>query len=637
MNLQTKIRISILLCFTLLFYSFQPVRSVGAASIGEPVPTDVSYWGFDENTTSSILNQGYNNILCLWDFENHEYLLVKCPDHMYYVPGGIICIDGDYTGLFDKLDYQNYIRDQIVYSWGREKGYFNLTASQYFTVYRVSSDGSISSSEVPTFNGVINGTAWNSSKTKYNALRWLYENDLTVYNSCNYALCWATDSIDYAYSGSGNVSVDLYHWATGVLLPQSNHTEMSFTGGSTLNAAASDIPVYTFYPGGFNFTFPVAPTPTLEPTPTTKPLGELPTFTINSSTEFINECTIVVKCVSSGILNGYNYSAGSYYACGASYINNPWYYYYVKDRYNTIYYGGVMPKRIYNSEFEVAFTSGIYSPRVFSIAYDVENNIITSGININATAKCDLGVNTSGYHCYANYFPLLGVDTWFDGSNNINIVDTARFELVACNYGVYCGSGTVITPPATATPTSSPTPTPYIPAYVSPTPSPVPSPGVTITPTQGPSETSVKELRGWKGALQRILQTVFVGNTEAIEGYFKDAVGGYKIVQNPFEKIVDSIYVDGSDQENFDPFENQQVDFIFDVHDQYGNVVGGEHTTNWRLTILPKTFWTWLKSYSNYFEIVFYMVDASFLGATMKRWLTKQNDEGSETKEGGGG
>ena len=27
-----------------------------------------------------FLNQGYNNILCLWDFENHEYLLVKCPD-----------------------------------------------------------------------------------------------------------------------------------------------------------------------------------------------------------------------------------------------------------------------------------------------------------------------------------------------------------------------------------------------------------------------------------------------------------------------------------------------------------------------------------------------------------------------------
>ena len=137
--------------------------------------------------------------------------------------------------------------------------------------------------------------------------------------------------------------------------------------------------------------------------------------------------------------------------------------------------------------------------------------------------------------------------------------------------------------------------------------------------------------------MQRILQTVFVGNTEAIEGYFKDAVGGYQIVQNPFKQIVDSIYVDGSDQENFDPFENQQVDFIFDVHDQNGNVVGGEHTANWRLTILPKTFWTWLKSYSNYFEIVFYMVDASFLGATMKRWLTKQNDEGSETKEGGGG
>lgn len=30
------------------------------------------------------------------------------------------------------------------------------------------------------------------------------------------------------------------------------------------------------------------------------------------------------------------------------------------------------------------------------------------------------------------------------------------------------------------------------------------------------------------------------------------------------------------------------------------------------------------------------MVDASFLGATMKRWLTKQNDEGSESKDGDG-
>ena len=211
------------------------------------------------------------------------------------------------------------------------------------------------------------------------------------------------------------------------------------------------------------------------------------------------------------------------------------------------------------------------------------------------------------------------------------------FEILFTNHNKIPGVSSNPNVSATPSPTSSPTPTPYSPVYVSPTPSPVPSPGVTITPTQGPSETSVKELRGWKGALQRILQSVFVGNTEAIEGYFKDAVGGYQIVQNPFKQIVDSIYVDGSDQENFDPFENQQVDFIFDVHDQNGNVVGGEHTANWRLTILPKTFWTWLKSYSNYFEIVFYMVDASFLGATMKRWLTKQNDEGSETKEGGSG
>lgn len=135
--------------------------------------------------------------------------------------------------------------------------------------------------------------------------------------------------------------------------------------------------------------------------------------------------------------------------------------------------------------------------------------------------------------------------------------------------------------------------------------------------------------------MQTVLQTVFVGNTEAIEGYFKDAVGGYQIVQNPFKQITDSIYINGSDQENFDPFENQQVEFIFDVHDKDGNVLGGEHTANWRLTILPKTFWEWLKQYSNYFEIVFYSVDACFLGATMKRWLTKQNDEGSETKEGG--
>lgn len=71
-------------------------------------------------------------------------------------------------------------------------------------------------------------------------------------------------------------------------------------------------------------------------------------------------------------------------------------------------------------------------------------------------------------------------------------------------------------------------------------------------------------------ALQNILQSVFVGNTEAIEGYFKDAVGGYQIVKNPFKQITDSIYVDGSDQENFNPFENQQVDFVFDVHDQNG-------------------------------------------------------------------
>lgn len=635
MNYKLKIRISIMLCFALIAFSIQPL-SVGAASIGEPVPTDVSYWSFDENTTSSILNQGYNNILCLWDFENHEYLLVKCPDHMYYVPGGIICIDGDYTGLFDKTDYQNYIRDQIIYSWGKEKGYFNLSASQYFTVYRVSEDGTLNYSEVAEFNGIVNGTAWNFSKTKYNALRWLYENDLTVYNSCNYALCWATDSIEYAYAGSGNASIDLYHWATGVLLPGSAHTEMSFTGGSTLNAAESDIPVYVFYPGGFNFTSPVAPTPTPEASPVPTPLGELPTFTITSNTEYIDQCTLVVKCTTSGILNGYAYSEGNYYAVGADYANNPWYYYYVKSRhsYYTLY-GGVQPYSINNNgNFDMVFTSGIYSPRVFSIAYDLDNNIITSGINTGATGKCDLGNNSYGYHCFANYFPIENIETWFDGQNNINIVDTARFELVACNNGVYRGNGDLGTSTPTPSPTSSPTPTPYAPAYVSPTPSPAPSPGVTVIPTSGPTETSVKELHGWKGALQKILQSVFIGNTDAIANYFKDAVAGYNIVNNPFQQIVDSIYVEGSDQDNYDPFDNQMVDFVFDVHDQNGEILGGEHTTNWRLTILPKTFWEWLKSYSNYFEIVFYMVDASFLGATMKRWLTKQNDEGSESKDG---
>lgn len=634
MNLNTKIRISILLCLTLLFYSFQPVRSVGAASIGEPVPTDVSYWGFDENTTSSILNQGYNNILCLWDFENHEYLLVKCPDHMYYVPGGIICIDGDYTGLFDKLDYQNYIRDQIVYSWGREKGYFNLSASQYFTVYRVSSDGSVSSSEVPEFNGVVNGTAWNSSKTKYNALRWLYENDLTVYNSCNYALCWATDSIDYAYSGSGNVSVDLYHWASGVLLPQSNHTEMSFTGGSTLNAAASDIPVYTFYPGGFHFTSPVVTTPT--PTPTISPIQPWSSYP-DLPANFSSQTLAILKYHSSNINDGQLIGIASSYIGGSASYSYPTFY---KDRkpynYNS--------QAFCNNAITFNTWSNSYLFSVFTVNYDESNDIYSVGSNLYSSSSSA----PSGWYLNTSY--------WWRGetlacwsvvpNNQLSIYnidaatfefDDSYFEILFTNKNYIPGSSENPYVSVTPTPTSSPTPTPYTPVYISPTPSPVPSPGVTITPTQGPTETSVKELRGWKGALQRILQTVFVGNTEAIEGYFKDAVGGYQIVQNPFKQIVDSIYVEGSDQENFNPFENQQVDFIFDVHDQNGNVVGGEHTTNWRLTILPKTFWEWLKSYSNYFEIVFYMVDASFLGATMKRWLTKQNDEGSETKEGGGG
>ncbi len=620
MNYKLKIRISIMLCFVLIAFSINPI-SVGAASIGEPVPTDVSYWGFDENTTSSVLNQGYNNILCLWDFENHEYLLVKCPDHMYYVPGGIGFIDGDYSGLFNKKDYQNYIRDQIIYSWGINKAYFDLSAMQYFTVYRVSSDGSILASEQSEFRGIVNGSAWNSSKTKYNALRWLYDHDVNTYNNCNYALIWATESIEYAFTGTGNAGVDFYNWASSVFFSDFSSTQISFTGGSTLNAAESDIPVYVFYPGGFNFTSPVAATPT--PTPTPEASGPIPDTDLIDGSNLL----FLFKVIDQNNIYANQYVGMEIANMNSWLANNGKIYL----PYFSHYDGGwTCTVRNGITFYKISGSGSLYYFNRYGEDLPTSDSLETyiDRVSFNPMLNGSWGFSSSAIS--------YGLE---DGSSTLAAVNNqSLFEIVAFNHdyeeNLVINYDTSVTIIPTPTPTSSPTPTPYTPAYVSPTPTVAPSPGVTITPTSGPSETSVKELHGWKGALQKVLTSVFIGNTDAIGNYFKDAVGGYDIVSNPFQQIVDSIYVEGSDQDNYDPFDNQMVDFVMDIHDQDGNILGGEHTTNWRLTILPKTFWEWLKSYSNYFEIVFYMVDASFLGATMKRWLTKQNDEGSESKDG---
>ena len=618
MNSKTKIRISIMLCFALLFYSFQPAIFVGAAS-GDPVPTNVSFWGFDSVSAENTLNQGSNAIMCLYDFENESFILVRCPDHMYYISSGSVATSEDYSSMAGS-SFKDVLKENVVASWGQGRGYFNLNATQLFTCWGLGPSGNVVNFTRSSFDGVFNLTSYSTIPRKYDVLRYLYINDQDTYNKCRYGLCWATQELDWSFSGFGNFLTDMQNAL--IFTSSGGLSWVTFKGGVTYALSDTDIPRYIFYPGGFSYSVndPVVDD---EPSPTPPPSyfpKVIDAYYINSR-YYTSKQLVMMRFYSESeqkymirYFTLFSEKNSSNHITTSPLVTS------ISDN------GGTVRVEIFN---EIA---GGYSPKW--IEYGSEANLITyfdsleqitsttvSLSNHNMTYRSSTKISGESY--YFNYTP--NGDYYFEDAiiGNINSDGTVSF-----------GDGGSSSSP---TPSPTATPTPFIPVYNSPTPTPTSEPGVTVVPTQGPSETSVKELRGWKKGLQTVLQTVFVGNTDAIAGYFKDAVSGYEIVQNPFKQITDSIYINGSDQENFDPFENQQVEFVFDVHDKDGNVLGGEHTANWRLTILPKTFWEWLKQYSNYFEIVFYSVDACFLGATMKRWLTKQNDEGSETKEGGSG
>lgn len=618
MNYKLKIRISILLCLCLLSLSFQSTILVGAAS-GDSVPTNVGFWGFDADSEQNILNQGSNTIMCLYDFETEAFILVRCPDHMYYISSGKVVTSEDYSSMSGS-SFKDVLKENVVASWGQGRGYFNLNASQLFTCWALGPSGNVVQYQRSNFDGIFNMTSYLNVPRKYDVLRYLYINDQDMYNTCRYGLCWSTQELDWSFSGFGNFISDMQNaiifTSTGGL------SYLTFKGGVSYALSDTDIPTYIFYPGGFNYSVPDPEHDEDEPSPTPV-INYFPTVTdvyFTTLTYYTSKQLIIMRF--------YSESEQKYMIRYFTLFSE-------KDRSNKIISDPLVTSISENSgivRVEILNQiAGGFTPHWNE--FGSESNLVTYFDSLDqilgtivSLANHNLSLNSftkiSGDNYYFNYNP--GGDYYFEDAilGNINTDGSVSF-----------GESSEPSP----TPSSTPTPTPFVPVYNSPTPTPTLAPGVTVIPTQGPTETSVKELRGWKGALQKVLTTVFVGNTDAIAGYFKDAVAGYNIVQNPFKQIVDSIYVDGSDQENFDPFENQQVEFIFDVHDQNGDVLGGEHTANWRLTILPKTFWTWLKSYSNYFEIVFYMVDASFLGATMKRWLTKQNDEGSETKEGGDG
>lgn len=619
MNYKLKIRISILLCLCLLSLSFQPNILVGAAS-WDSVPTNVGFWGFDADSEQNTLNQGSNTIMCLYDFETDSFILVRCPDHMYYISSGKVITSEDYSSMSGS-SFKDVLKENVVASWGQGRGYFNLNASQLFTCWGLGPSGEVIQFQRANFDGIFNMTSYLNVPRKYDVLRYLYLNDQDMYNTCRYGLCWSTQELDWSFSGFGNFITDMQNammfTATGGL------SYITFKGGVSYALSDTDIPTYIFYPGGFSYSVPEPEGDQEDPTPTPTPFY---------FPKFINAYATTSY--------GSNRYTNKYLIANRYYDESN-----LRYEYQIIF----VPERFFNG---IQGWVASYTPSYNG--YDFENNTLTFYFPNIATAYNHVGVYGKTYFTSSDYktesviYDLANYNTSNSGftmqepternyqfsisESSMNYEDTAIYTInTDGTTTLVTGGEDVPTPSPTATPT------PFVPVYNTPTPTPTLAPGVTVVPTQGPTETSVKELRGWKGALQKVLTSVFVGNTDAIAGYFKDAVGGYNIVQNPFKQIVDSIYVDGSDQENFDPFENQQVDFIFDVHDQNGDILGGEHTTNWKLTILPKTFWTWLKSYSNYFEIVFYMVDASFLGATMKRWLTKQNDEGSETKEGGGG
>lgn len=618
MNYKLKIRISIMLCFALLVFSLPSV--VGAAS-GDPVPTNVSFWGFDSDSAENTLNQGSNTIMCLYDFETEAFILVRCPDHMYYISSGQVVTSEDYSSMTDS-SFKDVLKENVVASWGQGRGYFNLNASQLFTCWGVGASGDVIQFSRASFDGIFNMTSYLSVPRKYDVLRYLYLNDQDMYNKCRYGLCWSTEELDWSFAGFGSWLSDMQNaisfTASGGL------SFLTFKGGVTYALSDTDIPRYIFYPGGFSYSVPDSGEEEEYPTPTPTPFY-FPNFINAYRDNWLNN--------SNRALTRYLISIRYYDEANTRYeFRN----FFIWNKYWPNIYGNdpvYIPN--YNGYDYISPTFTCYLPNIATVA---ESYGIFSEFDLyftdlaNVTNDYDCTNVTSSYPGSRLNNPGGGAEyTLTSEDNGMNYEDVAIYQINSDGTTTLLNGGEEV-----PTPSPTATPTPFVPVYNSPTPTPTPGADVTIVPTSGPTETSVKELRGWKGAWKRILQSVFIGNTDAIEGYFKDAVGGYNIVQNPFQQIVDSVYVEGSDQENFDPFENQQVDFIMDIHDQNGEVLGGEHTTNWRLTILPKTFWTWLKSYSNYFEIVFYMVDASFLGATMKRWLTKQNDEGSETKEGGG-
>ena len=620
MNSKTKIRISIMLCFALLFYSFQPAIFVGAAS-GDPVPTNVSFWGFDSVSAENTLNQGNNTIMCLYDFETESYILVRCPDHMYYISSGKVVTSEDYSSMTGS-SFKDVLKENVVASWGQGRGYFNLNASQLFTCWGLGPSGNVVNFTRSSFDGVFNLTSYSTIPRKYDVLRYLYINDQDSYNKCRYGLCWSTQELDWSFSGFGNFVTDMQNAIS--FTASGGIAWITFKGGVTYALSDTDIPRYIFYPGGFSYSVDDPGGEEDEPTPSPTPFY-FPKF---------------INAYKDNYLNNQNRAVTKYLVCSRYYDETNLRYEYkcfvVFQRfYPSLYGNNPIYTPSYNGYDFVDNTLTFYFPNI------APNENWNGRYSYKSFVSDDLFTENDSYDLsnIVSMYPSLEMQESTERNYEFSYSDSSMNYEDTAIYTINTDGSTTLVTGGEEVPTPSPTatPTPFIPVYNSPTPTPTLEPGVTVVPTQGPSETSVKELRGWKKGLQTVLQTVFVGNTDAIAGYFKDAVSGYEIVQNPFKQITDSIYINGSDQENFDPFENQQVEFVFDVHDKDGNILGGEHTANWRLTILPKTFWEWLKQYSNYFEIVFYSVDACFLGATMKRWLTKQNDEGSETKEGGSG